>query len=68
MHPKPQKISVRQRLKALELMAHPPIMEEARIEAIEKQIAELQDRYTVIEEELIKPLQRLRSESQSEED
>ena len=68
MHPKPQKISVRQRLKTLEALAGSNIMEATRIEAIEKQITELQDRYTVIEEELIKPLQRLRSESQSEED
>ena len=50
----------------LEILAHPPIMEGARVEAIEKAIQELQDRFSVIEKELLEPLQRLRSESNSD--
>ena len=61
-----KKPGFRARLKALELMAHPPLMEVARIEAIEKAIQELYDKYEVIEKELIEPLQRLQRESKSD--
>ena len=59
-------ISIKKRVKMLEILAHPPIMEGARVEAIEKAIQELQDRFSVIEKELLEPLQRLRSESNSD--
>ena len=63
---KMKKPGFRARLKALELMAHPPIMEESRIEAIEKAIQELYDKYEIIEKELIKPLQELQRQSKSD--
>ena len=58
-------ISIKNRVKILESMAHPPIMEGVRIETIEKAIQELYDRIGVIEKELIEPLQRLQRESKS---
>tara|TARA_R100000664_G_C2719989_1_gene113765 strand:- start:497 stop:691 length:195 start_codon:yes stop_codon:yes gene_type:complete len=55
--------SVKQRLKLLESMAHPPVISPERLEVIEKTIQELFDKYEIIEKELIKPLQELRSQS-----
>ena len=60
------KVSVRARLRALESIAHLPMVESIRIEAIEKQIQELYDKFEIIEKELIEPLRRLRDESQSD--
>ena len=65
-NPNIKKPGIKARLKALELFAGSKIVEGARFEAVEKAIQELQDRYTVIETELIEPLQRLQRESQSD--
>ena len=59
------KISIRARLRMLEKMAHPPLMEPERIEILERQIQELYDMFSVIEKEFIEPLRRLQKESNS---
>tara|TARA_Y100001963_G_scaffold160257_1_gene269805 strand:- start:11711 stop:11908 length:198 start_codon:yes stop_codon:yes gene_type:complete len=60
------KPSIRSRLKALEMMAHPPIMSPERIEVIEKSIQEIYDKLETFEKELLEPLRKLRSESNSD--
>jgi hypothetical protein len=61
-----KKPGFRSRLRALETIAGMKLVEGARIETIEKAIQELQDKYEIIEKELIRPLQELQRQSKSD--